>query len=111
MTENMWQKINKTDIPPYLSWRGYNGVKDHEQTDIECPYPAWQLIIARDILKWAFMVADKQGRVKLTINNSTILDRLESLLFDAAKRKIDEQKLSEVSDASLFNELKKRKLI
>lgn len=111
MTENMWQKINKTDLPPYLSWRGYNGVKDHEQTDIECPYSAWQLIIARDILKWAFTVADKQGSVKLTINTSTILDRLESLLFNAAKRKIDEQKLSEVSDASLFNELKKRKLL
>lgn len=111
MTENMWQKINKTDLPPYLSWKGYSEVKDHEQADIECPYPAWQLIIARDILKWAIEIANKQGSVKLTINTSTILDRLESLLFNAAKRKIDEQKLSEVSDASLFNELKKRKLI
>lgn len=33
MTENMWQKINKTDLPPYLSWRGYNTV-EHKPNEI-----------------------------------------------------------------------------
>lgn len=29
----MWQKINKTDLPPYLSWRGYNTM-EHKPNEI-----------------------------------------------------------------------------
>lgn len=68
----------------------------------DCPYEAWQLIQAKEILKWV-----RSGE-NLSLNTSNIITSIEDLLFDIAHEKLGLKPISKCTIQELQEELNKR---
>lgn len=67
-----------------------------------CPYEAWQLIQAKEILKWVRSEND------LSINTTNIITSIEDMLFDIAHAKLGLKPISKCTIQELQEELNKR---
>ena len=68
----------------------------------DIPFEAWQLILAKEIIKWF--------RVNLifSMNSLNTLELVESILFDEAYSKLGLKPISKCTIQELQDELKKR---
>lgn len=68
----------------------------------ECPFEAWQLIQAREILQWL-----TEGKA-MSIDKQSFLERIEDTLFNIAYGKLGLKPISKCSVGELEEELNKR---
>ncbi len=68
----------------------------------DCPFEAWQLIQAKEILKW---VRDNSG---FGINSINLIEIIEDLLFDIAHAKLGLKPIGKCTIQELQEELNKR---
>lgn len=68
----------------------------------ECPFEAWQLIQAREILQWL-----TEGKV-MSLDKQSFLERIEDTLFNIAYGKLGLKPISKCSVEELQEELNKR---
>lgn len=68
----------------------------------DCPFEAWQLIQAKEILKW---VRDNSG---FGINSINLIETIEDLLFDIAHAKLGLKPIGKCTIQELQEELNKR---
>ena len=71
-------------------------------TQEECPFDAWQLIQAREILQWL-----TEGQA-MSLGKQTFLERIESTLFNIAYKKLGLKPIVKCSVEELQEELNKR---
>lgn len=67
-----------------------------------CPYEAWQLIQARDILQWL-----TNGKA-MSLDKQSFLERIEDTLFNIAYAKLGLKPISKCTTEELQEELNKR---
>lgn len=67
-----------------------------------CPFEAWQLIQAKEILKWVRSEND------LGLNTTNVITGIEDLLFDIAHAKLGLKPISKCTIQELQEELNKR---
>ena len=68
----------------------------------ECPFEAWQLIQAREILQWL-----TEGQA-MSLGKQTFLERIEATLFNIAYKKLGLKPIGKCSVEELQEELNKR---
>ena len=68
----------------------------------ECPFEAWQLIQAREILQWV-----TEGKV-MSLDKQSFLERIEDKLFNIAYEKLGLKPIGKCSVEELQEELNKR---
>lgn len=68
----------------------------------DIPFEAWQLILAKEIIKW-FRV-----NLNFSMNSLNTLELVESILFDEAYSKLGLKPISKCTIQELQDELKKR---
>lgn len=68
----------------------------------DCPFEAWQLIQAKEILKWV-----RSGE-NLSLNTTEIITSIEDMLFDIAHAKLGLTPISKCTIQELQQELNKR---
>ena len=71
-------------------------------TQKECPFEAWQLIQAREILKW---ITDGKA---MSLGKQTFLERIENTLFNIAYDKLGLKPIGTCSVEELQEDLNKR---
>ena len=71
-------------------------------TQKECPFEAWQLIQAREILQWL-----TEGK-EMSLGKQTFVERIEDTLFNIAYKKLDLKPIGKCSVEELQEELNKR---
>lgn len=67
-----------------------------------CPFEAWQLIQAKEILKWIRSIND------FGLNSTNVITSIEDVLFDMAYNKLGLKPISKCSIQELQEELNKR---
>lgn len=67
-----------------------------------CPFEAWQLIQAKEILQWIRSVND------FSLNTTTIITTIEGVLFNIAYDKLGLKPISKCTIQELQEELNKR---
>lgn len=67
-----------------------------------CPYEAWQLIQAKEILQWIRSVND------YSLNTTTIITSIENVLFNIAYDKLGLKPIGKCTIQELQEELNKR---
>jgi hypothetical protein len=67
-----------------------------------CPYEAWQLIQAREILQWL------TGEKAMNLDKQSFLERIEDTLFNIAYDKLGLKPISKCTIEELQEELNKR---
>ena len=68
----------------------------------DCPYEAWQLIQAREILQW---LTEGKG---MSLDKQSFLERIEDTLFNIAYDKLGLKPISKCTIEELQEELNKR---
>ena len=68
----------------------------------ECPFESWQLIQAREILKWL-----TDGKA-MSLGKQTFLERIEDTLFNIAYNKLSLKPIGKCSVEELKEELNKK---
>lgn len=68
----------------------------------DCPFEAWQLIQAKEILKWV-----RSGE-NLSLNTTEVITSIEDMLFDTAYLKLGLKPISKCTIQELQQELNKR---
>ena len=68
----------------------------------DCPFEAWQLIQAKEILKWI-----RSGE-NLSLNTTEIITSIEDMLFDIAYEKLGLKPIGKCTIQELQEELNKR---
>lgn len=68
----------------------------------DCPFEAWQLIQAKEILKWV------RSKNDLSLNTTSIITGIEDLLFNIAHAKLGLKPISKCTIQELQEELNKR---
>lgn len=68
----------------------------------DCPFEAWQLIQAREILKWV------RDNSQFGINSINLIEIIEDLLFDIAHAKLGLKPIGKCTIQELQEELNKR---
>lgn len=68
----------------------------------ECPYEAWQLIQAREVLHWL-----TEGQA-MSLDKQSFLERIENTLFNMAYAKLGLKPIGKCSIEELQEELKQR---
>ena len=68
----------------------------------DCPFEAWQLIQAKEILKWVRLGEN------LSLNTTEIITSIEDMLFDIAYAKLGLKPIGKCTIQELQEELKKR---
>ena len=68
----------------------------------DIPFDAWQLIQAKEILKWF------RANLNFSMNSLNTLEVVESILFDEAYSKLGLKPISKCTIQELQDELKKR---
>ena len=68
----------------------------------ECPFEAWQLIQAREILQWL-----TEGTA-MSLGKQTFLERIEATLFNIAYKKLNLKSIRKCSVEELQEEFNKR---
>lgn len=68
----------------------------------DCPFEAWQLIQAKEILKWV-----RSGE-NLSLNTTEIITSIEDMLFDIAHAKLGLKPIGKCTIQELQEELNKR---
>ena len=68
----------------------------------ECPFNAWQLIQAKEILKWV------KDNSQFGINSINLIEIIEDLLFDIAYAKLGLKPIGKCTIQELQEELNKR---
>ena len=68
----------------------------------ECPFKAWQLIQAREILKWL-----TDGKA-MSLGKQTFLESIEDTLFNIAYKKLGLKPIGKCSVEELKEELNKK---
>lgn len=68
----------------------------------DIPFEAWQLIQAKEIIKWI------RENSKFGISSLNTLEIVESILFDVAHNKLGLKPISKCTTQELQEELKKR---
>lgn len=68
----------------------------------DCPFEAWQLIQAKEILKWIRSEND------LGLNTTSVITGIEDLLFDIAHAKLGLKPIGKCTIQELQEELNKR---
>lgn len=68
----------------------------------ECPFEAWQLIQAREVLQWL-----TEGKA-MSLDKQSFLERIEDTLFNMAYTKLGLKPIGKCSIEELQNELNKR---
>lgn len=68
----------------------------------DCPFEAWQLIQAKEILKWVRSEND------LSLNTTEIITSIEDMLFDIAHKKLGLKPIGKCTIQELQEELNKR---
>ena len=71
-------------------------------TQDECPFEAWQLIQAREVLQWL-----TEGKA-MSLDKQSFLERIEETLFSIAYSKLGLKPISKCSIEELQEELNKR---
>lgn len=71
-------------------------------TQKECPFEAWQLIQAREILQWL-----TEGKV-MSLDKQSFLEKIEDTLFSIAYYKLGLKPIGKCSVEELQEELNKR---
>ena len=71
-------------------------------TQKECPFEAWQLIQAREILQWL-----TEGKA-MGLGRQSFLERIEDILFNIAYEKLGLKPIGKCSVEELQEELNKR---
>ena len=71
-------------------------------TQEECPFEAWQLIQAREILQWL-----TEGKA-MSLDKQSFLERIEDTLFNMAYAKLGLKPIGKCSIEELQEELKQR---
>lgn len=71
-------------------------------TQEECPFEAWQLIQAREILHWL-----TEGKA-MSLDKQSFLERIEDTLFNIAYDKLGLKPIRKCSIEELQKELNKR---
>ena len=69
----------------------------------ECPFEAWQLIQAREVLQWL-----TEGQA-MSLDKQSFLERIEDTLFNIAYAKLGLKPISKCSIEELEKELERRK--
>lgn len=69
------------------------------------PFEAWQLMLAKEIIKW-FRV-----NLKFSMNSLNTLELVEGILFDEAYNKLGLKPIGKCTIQELQDELKKRGVI
>lgn len=69
-----------------------------------CPFEAWQLIQAKEILKWIRSTND------FGLNSTNVITSIEDVLFEMAYNKLGLKPISKCSIPELQEELKRRGL-
>ena len=67
-----------------------------------CPFEAWQLIQAKEILKWVRSIND------FGLNSTNVITSIEDVLFNIAYNKLGLKPISKCSIQELQEELNKR---
>ena len=68
----------------------------------DCPFEAWQLIQAKEILKWV------RDNSQFGINSINLIEIIEDLLFDSAHAKLGLKPIGKCTIQELQEELNKR---
>ena len=68
----------------------------------DCPFEAWQLIQAKEILKWV------RDNSKFSINSINLIETIEDLLFNIAHAKLGLKPIGKCTIQELQEELNKR---
>ena len=68
----------------------------------DCPFEAWQLIQAKEILKWV------RDNCQFGINSINLIEIIEDLLFDIAHAKLGLKPIGKCTIQELQEELNKR---
>ena len=68
----------------------------------DCPFEAWQLIQAKEILKWV------RDNSQFGINSINLIEIIEDLLFDIAHAKLGLKPIGKCTIQELQEELNKR---
>lgn len=68
----------------------------------DIPFDAWQLIQAKEIIKWF------RANLNFSMNSLNTLELVESILFDEAYSKLGLKPISKCTIQELQDELKKR---
>lgn len=68
----------------------------------DCPFETWQLIQAKEILKWV-----RSGE-NLSLNTTNIITSIEDMLFNIAHNKLGLKPISKCTIQELQEELNKR---
>lgn len=68
----------------------------------DCPFEAWQLIQAREIIQWL------TGGDTMSLYQQSVIERLENTLFDLAYEKLGLKPISKCTIQELQQELNKR---
>ena len=68
----------------------------------DCPFEAWQLIQAKEILKWV------RDNSQFGINSINLIEIIEDLLFDIAHAKLGLKPIGKCTIQELQKELNKR---
>ena len=68
----------------------------------DCPFEAWQLIQAKEILKWVRSEND------LSLNTTSVITGIEDLLFNIAHAKLGLKPIGKCTIQELQEELNKR---
>lgn len=71
-------------------------------TQEECPFEAWQLIQAREILQW--LTKEKA----MSLDKQSLLERIEDTLFNIAYDKLGLKPISKCTIEEIQEELNKR---
>ena len=71
-------------------------------TQEECPFEAWQLIQAKEVIQWLTEVK------AMTLDKQTFLERIEDILFNIAYEKLGLKPIEKCSVEELQEELNKR---
>lgn len=75
-------------------------MKQYEQKD--CPYEAWQLIQAKEVLQWF-----TEGQA-MSLDKQSFLEKIEDALFNIAYTKLGVKPIGKCSIEELQEELNKR---
>ena len=68
----------------------------------DCPFEAWQLIQAREVIQWL-----TEGQI-MSLYNQSFLERIENTLFDIAYTKLGLKPIGKCTIEELKEELNKR---
>ena len=74
-----------------------------------CPYPAWQLIIAKDILEWAYQQCQNIGTIPMNVCLEHSVDEIERILEKEILNEVRFARLQDYDNDELEYELKRRK--